>query len=152
MTFLGQPAYDEMLQAMRVALVNKKIPITEKIVAVTNLADSTAHYKYISMSGDDFDCIAVQIECTDGSGAGDVVTFSWDSTNDPETDPTDSGIQWTADDDLWSSTTISNSAAALDRRDKQLDDAPTWYRLTYQRTSGTADDADFEVKITRWKR
>ena len=93
MSFLGQPAYDAMLDALRVALVTGKVPISETPVDVTGLADSTAHYKYFCMAADDFNRIDAQIECTDGSGAGDVVTFSWDSTNEPVTSPVIRGFR-----------------------------------------------------------
>ena len=153
MTFLGNPAFDAGLQADRVVVINNDPPVPEKIVDVVDLADSTLHEKFICMAFDNKDCIEVQIECDDGTGAPgiDDVEFTWAKTLDPVTDPTTVG-QWTADDSLWTTDTIDNSAAAIDRADEIVNRCPTWYRLTYQRTAGSANDCDFKVKIVRWKK
>lgn len=148
MTFLPDPSVatdTKRVQEQYPAYMRNPV---ELIVSVTNLADSDAHYKHIDMDG--YDCISVQVECGDGSSDDDV-TFTWEETLDPEDDPTTAGIQWTGND-IWSgSSTVVNSSAAIDRIDTVTIRSPVWYRLTYQRTDGSADTQDFEVKIKRWK-
>lgn len=150
MTFLPNPAYDPATQSQRQAEVNPgymRNP-AEMIIDVTDLADNDAHYKYVDMDG--FDNIGVQVECSYAADA-DTITFSLDDTLDPETDPTDSGIQWTADTDCWGSGSINNSSAAIDRMDKIKNCSPTWFRFTYQRTATDTTRCSFQIKIKRWK-
>jgi hypothetical protein len=92
---------------------------------------------------------ALQAILSDGTSTDDIELKLYESL-ERETDP--SAISdWTPVSYVWGTDTIDNVTGAVNRCD-HIDShvQVTWYKLTYQRIDGTANDGDVKANWLDW--